>query len=170
MATIILDLLLAVLAVGWYLSHQAGRVDRLHHRVDSTAAALRANLHLRAQTLNMAAQRVGGQAGQDAAASAAASLTQPWADNATLASVENAVTAAIWRLLAQPGGRQALGAEGIDQLRHACRRVQLARRFHAEAVQACRLVRQQKLVRWLRLAGHATMPRTIDFADDVPTR
>lgn len=38
-----------VLAVGWYLSYTAVRLDRLHHRVMGTAAALDAQLVRRAE-------------------------------------------------------------------------------------------------------------------------
>src|SRR3954466_2037737 len=43
-----LPLLAVLLVLGWYLSYSASRLDRLHHRVESTRAALDAQLARRA--------------------------------------------------------------------------------------------------------------------------
>jgi hypothetical protein len=64
---------------------------------------------------------------------------------------------------AEPGG-----AELVAALAAAWFRVQLARRFHNEAVAQTRRVRQKALVRTLRLAGHAPMPQTFDLDDAWP--
>jgi hypothetical protein len=45
------------------------------------------------------------------------------------------------------------------------RRVQLARRFHNDIVVTTRELRRRRLVTWLRLAGHAPMPDTIELED-----
>ena len=47
-------------------------------------------------------------------------------------------------------------------------RVQLGRRFHNDAVTDVRRVRRKWVVRVFRLAGHAAMPRTVEFADELP--
>lgn len=162
--------LLVFVVPAWYLSHQAGRLDRLHQRVDSTTAALEANLWLRAQTLAEAGRLVPGPAGLAAQKAAAASLARREWEPATVAALENAVTAAARVLLTDPEVAHTITRDGLDQrLRHAFRRVQLGRRFHAEAVQAARLVRRQRLVRLVHLAGHAAMPVSVDFADELPS-
>ena len=46
-------------------------------------------------------------------------------------------------------------------------RVQLARRFHNDAVTDVRRVRRKRVVRWFRLAGHAEMPRTFEIDDEL---
>jgi hypothetical protein len=43
-----LALLALLLVLGWYLSYSAARLDRLHHRVETTRAALDAQLARRA--------------------------------------------------------------------------------------------------------------------------
>ena len=48
-------------------------------------------------------------------------------------------------------------------------RVQLARRFHNEAVTDVRRVRRKATVRWFRLAGYAELPKTVEFDDAMPT-
>jgi hypothetical protein len=64
---------------------------------------------------------------------------------------------------AQPGGADLVGG-----LAAAWFRVQLARRFHNEAVAQTRRVRGKALVRWLRLAGHAPLPHPFDIDDAWP--
>jgi hypothetical protein len=56
----------------------------------------------------------------------------------------------------------------LDDLRGTCVRVQLSRRFHNDAVRACRQVRKQRLVRWFRLAGHTPWPDTVEMDDTPP--
>ncbi len=59
-------------------------------------------------------------------------------------------------------------AESLDALSAAWYRVQLARRFHNEAVLQAQRVRANPFVRILRLAGHAAMPATVEFDDALP--
>lgn len=66
-------------------------------------------------------------------------------------------------LKAQPGG-----AELVEALAGAWYRVQLARRFHNEAVAQAQRVRHKLVVRVLRLAGHAPLPQTVEIDDDWP--
>lgn len=66
-------------------------------------------------------------------------------------------------LMAQPGG-----AELVEALAGAWYRVQLARRFHNEAVAQAQRVRHKVVVRALRMAGHAPMPQTVEIDDDWP--
>jgi hypothetical protein len=60
----------------------------------------------------------------------------------------------------EPGGDEVVAA-----LAAAWFRVQLARRFHNEAVAQTRRVRGKALVRALRLAGRAPMPHPFDIDD-----
>jgi hypothetical protein len=63
----------------------------------------------------------------------------------------------------QPGG-----ADLVDALAAAWYRVQLARRFHNEAVAQTQRVRRQRVVRHLWLAGRAPFPRALEFDDAWP--
>lgn len=63
---------------------------------------------------------------------------------------------------------EPLGAELLDTLSAAWYRVQLARRFHNEAVAQTQRVRRKVLVRLLRLHGHAPMPATVEIDDAWP--
>ena len=62
-----------------------------------------------------------------------------------------------------PAGGGA-GARG----RRLASRVQLARRFHNDAVTRRPRVRRKLVVRLFRLAGHAELPRTVEIDDDLP--
>lgn len=53
-------------------------------------------------------------------------------------------------------------------LAQACVRVQMARRFHNDAVAQTQRVRRKRVVRWARLAGRAPLPQMIEFDDAVP--
>lgn len=61
-----------------------------------------------------------------------------------------------------------LGAELLGTLAATWYRVQLARRFHNEAVAQTQRVRRKPLVRLLRLQGHAAVPHTVEIDDAWP--
>ena len=48
------------------------------------------------------------------------------------------------------------------------RKVELARRFHNDVVTSARVLRSRRRVRWLRLAGRAPVPTTVDLDDTPP--
>jgi hypothetical protein len=159
-----------LLAIGWYLSYTAVRLDRLHHRVMGTAAALDAQLVRRAE----AALEVAYIAGIDPASAAllassagqALDHTEAWSRERL--DAESQLTEVL-RVTQEPAGGPAAEVEELlTRLRGAGERVKLARRFHNDAVRETRQVRGQRLVRGLRLAGRATVPREITFDDDWP--
>jgi hypothetical protein len=59
------------------------------------------------------------------------------------------------------------GPAALRRIVEANHRVQLARRFHNDAVTDVRRVRRKRVVRWFRLAGHAEMPRTFEIDDEL---
>lgn len=67
------------------------------------------------------------------------------------------------RVSAVPGGTEVL-----EQLAAAWFRVQLARRFHNEAVAQTQRMRAKGWVRLARLAGRAAMPQTVELDDAWP--
>lgn len=60
------------------------------------------------------------------------------------------------------------GGELLEALADAWYRVQLARRFHNEAVAQAQRMRRAWAVRTLRLAGRAPMPQTLELDDAWP--
>lgn len=56
----------------------------------------------------------------------------------------------------------------LSELTAICKKVTLAKRFHTEAVRDCLAIREQSLVKLFRLAGHAKMPKMLEFDDRIP--
>ncbi|RYV52838.1 hypothetical protein [Pengzhenrongella frigida] len=77
------------------------------------------------------------------------------------AALEDATEVAILR--EEPGG-----SDLVDALAAAWYRVQLARRFHNEAVAQTQRARRQRVVRYFRLAGRAPVPEPLEFDDAWP--
>lgn len=169
--------LLPLLLLGWYLSYSAGRLDRLHHRVESSRAALDAQLARRAAAALEVAHVLDLATGlllTDAAAEALAATEDGTPSVAVVEEVENDLTRALLAAFSDPADVVALRAdplvgETLDLLGQACLRVQLARRFHNDAVAQAQRVRGKRVVRHARLAGHAARPQMIELDDSVPS-
>ncbi len=160
--------------LGWFLSYSAARLDRLHARIEATSAALDAQLVRRAEaTLELAnTGSFDAATGLILAAAAAESLATDESDpdrEAVESDLTDALHVAlgptvIEDLRAQDGS----GSDALVRVREAGTRVQLARRFHNDAVTDVLRVRRKSSVRWFRLAGHAELPTTIEFDDELP--
>ena len=162
----------AVVAVALYLSWTAGRLDRLHARIDAARAGLDAQLLRRASV----AQELATAGVLDPAASIVlyeAAHTARQAEPEGREVAESELSQALRAVFAEgdtvaevreaPGGTAAIG-----ELTRAVRRVPMARRFHNDAVRAARAVRTHRVVRWFRLAGHAPFPLAFEMDDEPP--
>lgn len=178
---------LVLLAAAWYLSYSASRLDRLHAKVEGAVSALDAQLVRRAEaTLELATSGSVDPATSlllaDASSEALERHThQPLShdplDGQTFAGreiTETNLTETLRAALQQEtvdALRSELGspgADGLSRVEASALRVQLARRFHNDAVREVRRVRAKKVVRLFRLAGHAALPQRVDFDDDLP--
>jgi len=156
-----------------YLRSVAGRLDRLHVRLEAAEAALDAQLLRRtaaasevahsglvdpatAVLLADAAYTAQGSGRNDRPAREAAESALSFALRAALDEEEVA------ELSDSPAGRHL-----VEEVRQAGDRVLLARRFHNDAVRATLRLRRRRLVRWFRLAGTAEWPRAFEI-DDAP--
>ena len=153
---------LVLVLVGVHISWTAGRLDRLHARVDAAWAGLDAALVRRAAAARALVLHLPPRAPQTAAleqAAAAALVGGPVGRE----GVENDLSAALRAAL------PLLPAEGSADVRAelaaAASRVALARSFHNSAVANARVLRAKRLPRVLRLAGHRALPRHFDIAD-----
>jgi len=151
-----------VVLVALYVTWTAGRLDRMHARVDAAWAALDAQLVRRAAAARALLPHLppGPEADTlDELAVAALSAGEHGRD-----LVENALTravrAAVPLLPDAPAAMQAL-----DELEAATSRVLLARSFHNGSVKDTRRLRRRRLPRLLRLAGHRVMPSFFDVDD-----
>ncbi|GAA4795046.1 membrane protein [Streptomyces sanyensis] len=165
-------IVVALVAIGMYLSWTAGRLDRLHARIDAARAALDAQLLRRASV----AQELATSGILDPAASivlyeAAHDARQAEEEQREVA--ESELSGALRAVFGEPEQVAALrevpgGAEAAAELGQAVRRVPMARRFHNDAVRAARALRRHRTVRWFRLAGHAPFPLAFEMDDEPP--
>lgn len=164
----------ALLLFGLYLSQVAGRLDRLHLRIEAARNALELQLSRRSGVV----QEIAGSGVLDPATSVvlgesatAARVVEP-DDLDEVSVVESELTGALVVAFSDPEDVEALDEASdvrmSDVLETACRRVQLARRFHNDAVRACLAIRERRLVRWFRLAGHTPLPRSVELDDTLP--
>ncbi len=167
--------LFVIVVVAWYLSYTAARLDRLHVRLSGTLAALDARLVRRAE----AALELANSGLLDGATSlilggaAVDSLESPDEYGEAREVAENDLTEALDVSLSRHTvddlrARGAVGDEHLARIVSACNRVQLARRFHNDAVTDVRRVRSKWAIQLFRLAGHTPLPHTIEFDDEMP--
>ncbi|MBL0777287.1 MULTISPECIES: membrane protein [Streptomyces] len=172
MTSTLIWIAVALLAIGVYLSWTAGRLDRLHARIDAARAALDAQLLRRASV----AQELATAGVLDPAASIvlyeaahAARQADEEAREVAESELSQALRAVFGDVSQVDAVRQAPGGtETADELAAAVRRVPMARRFHNDAVRAARALRRHRTVRWLRLAGHAPFPLAFEMDDEPP--
>lgn len=163
--------LLLILAAAVYLSWVAGRIDRMHARVEGARHALDAQLLRRSSVaLELATAGLLDPAASVLLADAAHTARAATAEDRELR--ESDLSRSLRAVLGEPETVAALsadpaGRELVDELGAAVRRIQLARRFHNDAVRATVALRRQLLVRYLRLAGRAPLPATFEI-DDLP--
>ena len=172
MTATLIWILVAVVAIGLYLSWTAGRLDRLHARIDASRAALDAQLLRRASvTQELATSGVLDPAASIVLYEAAHAARQAEEEQREVAESElsQALRAVFGEAPQVEGVREAPGGEAAaHELTEAVRRVPMARRFHNDSVRAARALRRHRKVRWFRLAGHAPFPMAFEMDDEPP--
>jgi hypothetical protein len=159
---------------GVYLSSTAGRLDRLHHRVDTAYESLNLQLLRRSgAAMDVVASGLLDPASTMVLADAALNARDDDRPPIERVQIESALTKAINATVGSREQVQALmsdsiGAELVDSLSGSFHRAALSRRFYNDAVRACRSVRRQRFVRWFRLAGHTPWPQMVDMDDELP--
>lgn len=159
---VVVVVLLAVL-VGVYLSWTAGRLDRMHARVDAAWAALDAQLVRRAAAASTLALQLPPELGARLRRAATASLGA--SSQRDREAVENDLSSALRAAVAA-----APADAELEELKTAATRVGLARAFHNTAVKDTLVLRRRLLPRLFHLAGHRPVPSffEIDDALDPP--
>ncbi|GAA1148407.1 hypothetical protein F4556_000883 [Kitasatospora gansuensis] len=162
----------AVALFAVYLSWTAGRLDRLHARIDAAKASLDAQLVRRsAVALELATSSQLDPATSILLYEASHAAREAEDDHREVA--ESELSLALRAVFAPPEQVAALaavpgGEEMLKELTAAVRRVPMARRFHNDAVRAARAVREHRLVRYFRLAGRAPFPLAFEMDDEPP--
>lgn len=151
-----------VVLLALYVTWTAGRLDRMHARVDAAWAALDAQLVRRAAAARALLPHL--PPGPEATAVDERAVEALAAGEHGREAVENALTRALRAAVPLlPSSEQAEAA--LAELESASTRVGLARSFHNSAVTDTRALRRRRLPRLLRLAGHRAMPAFFDVDD-----
>jgi hypothetical protein len=167
---IVVVVVAAVALAATYLTWTAQRLDRLHARVETSAAALDGRLARRAGAVTAFANpgRLPAEMSVDllAAARLAADTDGLGADRE---AAENRLSRALQAAVTGFPQAFALGADDpeLAGLLGAVTKAALARRFYNDAVRDSRALRGRRLPRWLHLAGRAKLPHYFEM-DDMP--
>jgi hypothetical protein len=196
MITDIVLIVAAALLIGVYVSWRAGRIDRLHARVDMARAALDATLLRRssvalelatsglldpATSLLLAAAVHGTRSGPGGNGGAGSppvrggglgGVVPPETTQRPRDLAESDLTRALRAAFSQPDFRSSMtGKEGADDLlaevEEATHQVFLARKFYNDVVALTRDARNRPLARLLRLSGKAPAPVFFEMDDSL---
>ena len=156
MAAWLAFVLVVVGGLGVYAAWTAGRLDRLHLRLDSARVGLHTALGYRAG--------VAGSAGVGNRGLGSLERPETAIDLSHEREVaENSLSRAIRDALGEPeqltGGQRAALLDAVT-------RAAFARRFHNDAVRDALVLRRRRMVRLLHLFGHAPLPQYFEI-DDV---
>ena len=158
---------LLVLLILWYLTFTATRLDRLHHRVETSWANLDVLLQKRAAV----AQEI---AHSDIADPASSMLLTAAAYQARDANIQNRSQAesglsGALGLLLEDSQHLATAADSalLTELSGLTDKIRIAIAIHTDAVARTQMVRSKFIVRLFRLAGTAPLPITYEFESDV---
>ena len=158
--------LLAIVIIGWYLSFSASRLDRLHHRVETSWATLDSLLQQRAAL----AQQIVAESNLDPATAYLISTSAISARKANIIerSAAESVLSESLKLVQNSAQDNSLElpSELLVELSDITNKVKMAINIHLEAVKATRNVRSKIFIRLFRLAGKAPLPVRYEFEED----
>ena len=151
----------------WYLTFSASRLDRLHHRVETSWATLDSLLQRRAAI----ALEVARSSITDPATSlllTASAYQARGADIEDRSSAESVLSGALGMMLAE---RERIVAKSDQALLHELDqltdKIKVAISIHVESVTRTQLIRSKLVFRLFRLAGTAPLPVTYEFEADA---
>ena len=158
---------LFVFFIIWYLSYSATRLDRLHHRVETSWANLDGLLQRRAAVaLEIAKSEIADPA-SSLLLTAAAHQARDAQMNAR-SQAESGLSGALGLLLSD--GHLVQGSiekELLRELSELTDKIRIAIALHVDAVNRTQMVRAKLVFRIFRLAGRAPLPVTYEFEADV---
>ena len=151
----------------WYLTFSASRLDRLHHRVETSWATLDSLLQRRAAiALEIARSSI-----TDPATSlllTASAYQARSADIEDRSSAESVLSGALGMMLSE---RESIVAKSdqvlLQELEQLTDKIKVAIAIHVEAVTRTQLIRRKLVFRLFRLAGTAPLPVTYEFEADA---
>jgi hypothetical protein len=151
----------------WYLTFLATRLDRLHHRVETSWANLDVLLQKRAAVaLEIAHSDIADPASSLLLTGAAYQARD--ADIKNRSSAESGLSGALGLLL-EDSEHLSTAADNalLTELSALTDKIRVAIAMHTDAVTRTQLVRSKMIVKLFRLAGTAPLPVTYEFESDV---
>ncbi|CAN2202981.1 hypothetical protein MCERE85_00804 [Candidatus Nanopelagicaceae bacterium] len=151
----------------WYLSFTATRLDRLHHRVETSWANLDVLLQKRAAVaLEIAHSDIADPASSMLLTGAAYQARD--ADIKSRSQAESGLSGALGLLL-EDSQHLATAADNVllTELSALTDKIRVAIAIHTDAVSRTQMVRGKFVVKVFRLAGTAPLPVTYEFESDV---
>lgn len=158
---------LIALLIAWYLTFTATRLDRLHHRVETSWANLDVLLQKRAAVaLEIAHSDIADPASSMLLTAAAYQARDANIQNRSQA--ESGLSGALGLLL-EDSQHLATAADSalLTELSGLTDKIRVAIALHTDAVGRTQMVRSKFIVRLFRLAGTAPLPITYEFESDV---
>lgn len=160
-------LALALLISAWYLTFTATRLDRLHHRVETSWANLDVLLQKRAAVaLEIAHSDIADPATSVLLTAAAYQARDANIQNRSQA--ESGLSGALGLLL-EDSEHLATAADSalLTELSGLTDKIRIGIAIHTDAVSRTQMVRRKFVVKLFRLAGTAPLPITYEFEADV---
>ena len=192
---LLVAIVLAVIALGvvaGFAITRARRLDRLHQRILASRDSLSRLLLRRASEADLLSRSVGLD--NSGLADAARAYIQDGGDQLTTDGLDRRTAAqrqgdrvevatrlerasALSRAIREtltPEERARIASDPeagarLEALDATCYRIELTRNVHNVDVAGVRVLRSARMVKLLRLAGHAPIPEPIDFDDDTRT-
>ena len=155
---------LIILLSIWYLTFSANRLDRLHHRAETSWANLDAILQRRAALAIDIAHLPKIDPATNLLLTSAAHQARD-ADISDRSEAESGLTGAL-ALLRDDDEIVNSYPQVFKELDALTERLRIAIAIHVEAVSAARTRREKLIYRTFRLAGHAPLPVKYAFEDD----
>ena len=151
----------------WYLSYSATRLDRLHHRVETSWANLDGLLQRRAAiAIEIARSDI-----SDPASSLLLTFAAHQAREASVrdrSQAETGLTGALGILIESSTSNSGpIEQDLIRELKELTEKIKMAVSMHVDAVNRTQMVRKKWFMRFFRLAGNAPEPVTYEFEGDV---
>ena len=192
---LLLAIVFAVIALGvvaGFAITRARRLDRLHQRILASRDSLSRLLLRRASEADLLSRSAGLE--NSGLADAARAYIQDGGDQLTTDGLDRRTAAqrqgdrvevaarlerasALSRAIREtltPEERARIASDSqaaarLEALDATCYRIELTRNVHNVDVAGVRALRSARMVKLLRLAGHAPIPEPIDFDDDTQT-
>jgi len=159
--------LFAIALFAWYLSYSATRLDRLHHRVETSWANLDGLLQRRAAiAIEIARSEI-----SDPASSLLLTFAAHQAREASVrdrSQAETGLTGALGILIESSTSISGPIEQDLSrELKELTEKIKMAISMHVDAVTRTQMVRKRWFMRFFRLAGNAPEPVTYEFEGDV---